>query len=50
MRCLPEGLAVTILEVIILSEQSLEPPTALKRYWIDPPLKKFPKVGDPTID
>ena len=43
MRCLPEGLAVTILEVIILSEQSLEPPTALERYRIDPPLVNFPR-------
>ena len=42
MRCLPEGLAVTILEVIILSEQNLEPPTALEGYRIDPPLVNFP--------
>ena len=41
MRRLPEGLAVTILEVIILSEQNLEPPTTLEGYWIDPLLLNF---------
>ena len=43
MRCLPEGLAVTILEVIILSEKSLEPPTTLEGYRIDPPLVDLPR-------
>ena len=43
MRRLPEGLAMTILKVIILNEQSLEQPITLEGYRINPPFVNLPR-------